>query len=183
MNASHQAFAHNTSAVLAALRQHNCGAVSIEYSGYGDSGDRFDVYGEIPKDATVTMAINEQDPTQTETLPLHEAIEQLGFALTEAFHGGYEINEGGGGMITFSPHGYIDIDAYSYTEYVDEDEEEEPERENFQVFVLDPALDAEQIKALADLRVIDLDNTEPLTQEQKITLEALRFHETESPAP
>ncbi|TSE28003.1 hypothetical protein Tther_02437 [Tepidimonas thermarum] len=66
------------------------------------------------------MAVNEQDLTQTETLPPREAVEQLGVALTEALHQGYGINDGGGGTITISLHGYIDIDAYDNMEYDEE---------------------------------------------------------------
>jgi hypothetical protein len=118
---------HNKPAILAALKERGV-VVQVEYSGSGDSGDEFGVLvsdegREALKDVTVRMKQTDDqfDPVAhiwvksivDVEVSLLSAIERLAELLIERHHRGYEINEGGGGTLTFNGES-DEIDYYQY---------------------------------------------------------------------
>lgn len=83
--------------------------VSVKYEGGGDSGD---FYWDGGADGEGNSSTIEQEDDR-------ETVMRCAMSLVNLYHGGWEINEGGGGTVTFRARS-IDIDHYLYiqeTEY------------------------------------------------------------------
>lgn len=120
-------FAEAKAALIAALRANNISHVEVEYDGEGDEGQiqsiaAFDANNQdIPTD-TITITMPGDDNPE----PLREAIDAFAWDVLDAYHCGFENNDGGCGTITISAtdnsvtldHGsrYVDI-HYSSEEF------------------------------------------------------------------
>lgn len=96
--------------ILAALGSVGVTVLTVNYDGYGDSGQLNDFIATLADGSDVsigdlppsTTAIGDDDDSDDAKLPsLTEAVEQFCYDLIDAWHSGYENNEGGNGEFTF----------------------------------------------------------------------------------
>lgn len=99
----------NKAALFAALAEAGVTTVTVEFDGYGDSGQiesidakAREADAELP-DAHVTLAtLGWRDPEPTErTMTVHEAIEDMAYDCLAQTHGGWENNAGAFGTFVF----------------------------------------------------------------------------------
>lgn len=115
----------NLRVIATALRDHGLTQCSIEYSGYGDSGEFNDVVIE-PENQTATLPSLTIVTCQSsyvggafhlqytaEECAFNEAVStMLDLLLDNGGHAGFENNEGGGGTLTITADGKIEYDHY-----------------------------------------------------------------------
>jgi len=98
-------FVDSKQTIIAALLANDIACVTAEYDGEGDQGqvNTISAYDadnkEVPLDGmTVTM------PADDKPTPLQEAIDDFAWAVLDAYHAGFENNDGGYGTLTISAH-------------------------------------------------------------------------------
>lgn len=115
----------NLRVIATALRDHGLTQCSIEYSGYGDSGEFNDVVVE-PENQTArlpNLTVVTCDSVfvggaydlkyATKECAFNDAVEALlDLLLEKGGHAGFENNEGGGGTLTITADGKIEYDHY-----------------------------------------------------------------------
>lgn len=97
--------------ILGALEAAGVTVLSVNYDGYGDSGQMNDFNATLTDGSTVALADlpssaspiadNTSDNEADEPVTLADAIERFCCDLVEAHHDDYENNEGGNGEFTF----------------------------------------------------------------------------------
>jgi hypothetical protein len=97
-------FASTKRVLLKALAARRIATVEITYDGEGDSGQIQDTAAfdagnaRVPLDRPVTMALLKgKEPTRYQTLS--EAIDDFVWTVLQEYHGGFENNDGGFGII------------------------------------------------------------------------------------
>ena len=98
---------HLKAVTLAALRTAEIASVEITFDGYGDSGSIDDITclsadASIADCPEVQVAAPDGGESETEpprTIPLSDALEEIGCIALELHHPGWEINEGSAGAL------------------------------------------------------------------------------------
>jgi hypothetical protein len=130
-----EVLSHNLALIVQVLRDHHLAKLTIEYAGSGDSGEQFDIAvfdaqgkeGKVPTTALLGKhALRHYGPAPTYALTItcEDATQPRSFAdFLEDFHsavlttqdrGGYEDNEGGGGMLTIDVSGECLLEHYDF---------------------------------------------------------------------
>lgn len=101
----------NKAAIFEALASSDIQTVTVGFDGYGDSGqiesmiacDEAGIECELSNTPVQYQEVSFQDAAiTTQSVPLHEAIARLVFALLEQTHAGWENNEGAFGEFAFN---------------------------------------------------------------------------------
>lgn len=113
-----QLMKENTAVIASILYKNGIEKVVLTYSGMGDSGNGIDIEEIDGEEAALKHKLNgvelryedrysrSEDEKIRASIPytVREALEQYVDNFTDMFQPGYEINEGGGGTVTFYRH-------------------------------------------------------------------------------
>lgn len=121
---------HLKAVTLAALRTAEIASVEITFDGYGDSGSIDDItcpsadasVSDCPEVQVTAPDGGESETEPSRTIPLSDALEEIGYIALELHHPGWEINEGSAGALE------IDVAAGTFvlecrTRFIDYDEQ------------------------------------------------------------
>jgi hypothetical protein len=108
----------NKQALFAVLRAAGVTHVTVDFDGYGDSGQiediafrNADTNNSVPAGEVVLEADSYGEPPTPKIFDVRSAIELLVYELLEDDHGGWELNEGSFGTFTFDvAEGAITLD-------------------------------------------------------------------------